>query len=77
MVVRDGVGLVDAGAGGGGVVRPYEIAARRELATGRLRMLLPDWSGVKHPVSAAFPKSQRVPAKVRAFLEFAERLLAD
>jgi LysR family transcriptional regulator for bpeEF and oprC len=77
MVVRDGVGLVDAGAGGGGVIRPYEIAARRELAAGRLRMLLPDWSGARHPVSAAFTKSRRVPAKVRAFLDFAQRLLAD
>ena len=72
MIVRDGVGLVDAGAGGGGIVRPYEIAARREVAAGRLKILLPEWSGARHPVSATFARSNRVPAKVRAFVEFAE-----
>lgn len=77
MVVRDGVGLVDAGIGGGGVLRPYECAARRHVATGSLKILMPEWSGTKHPVSAAFPNSHHVPAKVRAFLEFAQALVSD
>jgi DNA-binding transcriptional LysR family regulator len=77
MVVRDGVGLVDAGAGGGGVLRPYECAARGHIAAGRLKVLMPEWSGPKHPVSAAFPRSRHVPAKVRAFLEFAQALVSD
>jgi LysR family transcriptional regulator for bpeEF and oprC len=76
MVVRDGVGLVDAGAGGGGVLRPYELAARRHLAAGSLKILMPEWSGAKHPVSAAFPNTDHVPAKVRAFLEFAQALVS-
>ena len=75
MVVRDGVGLVDAGAGGAGVLRPYEIAARHHIAAGSLRILMPEWSGTKHPVLAVFPKSRQIPAKVRAFLEFAQTLL--
>jgi len=77
LVVRDGVGLVDAGAGGGGVLRPYECAARRHLAAGSLKILIPEWSGRKHPVSAVFPNSHRVPAKVRVFLEFAQALVSD
>jgi LysR family transcriptional regulator for bpeEF and oprC len=77
MVVRDGVGLVDAGAGGGGVLRPYECAARRHVATGSLKILMPEWSGTKHPVSAVFPRSGHVPAKVRAFLDFAQVLVSD
>jgi LysR family transcriptional regulator for bpeEF and oprC len=74
-VIRDGVGLVDAGAGGAGVLRPYEIAARHHIAAGRLRILMPEWSGPKHPVFAVFPRSRQSPAKVRAFLEFAQALI--
>jgi LysR family transcriptional regulator for bpeEF and oprC len=77
MIVRDGVGLVDAGVGGAGVLRPYEMAARHHLAAGSLKILMPEWSATRHPVSAVFPKSRHVPAKVRAFLEFAQALLAD
>jgi len=77
MVVRDGVGLVDAGVGGGGVFRPYEFAARRYVAAGTLKVLMPDWSGAKHPVCAVSSSSRHVPAKVRAFLEFAHALISD
>ncbi len=77
MVVRDGIGLVDAGAAGAGVLRPYECAARRHIATGALKILLPEWSGPRHPVSATFPARRHVPAKVRAFLEFAQALVSD
>jgi DNA-binding transcriptional LysR family regulator len=77
VVVRDGVGLVDAGAGGAGVPRPYEIATRHHVAAGSLKILMPEWSGTKHPVFAVFPKSRHVPAKVRTFLEFAQALLSD
>jgi LysR family transcriptional regulator for bpeEF and oprC len=76
MVVRDGVGLVDAGAGGAGVLRPYEVAARRHLAGGTLKALMPEWSGARHPVAAAIAGGRHVPAKVRAFLEFAQPLVA-
>jgi len=77
MVVRDGVGLVDAAAGGAGVVRPYEAAARAHVAAGRLTVLMPEWSGPKHSVSAVFAGSRHVPAKVRTFLEFARAVLGD
>jgi LysR family transcriptional regulator, regulator for bpeEF and oprC len=77
IVVRDGVGLVDAGAGGGGVLRPYRCAARDHLERGTLKALLPEWSGPRHPVSAALPSRHYVPARVRAFLEFARELRWD
>lgn len=77
MVVRDGIGLVDAGAGGGGVVRPYDFAARRHVAAGSLRLLLRDWSGPTQPVCAVFSGGRHVPARTRAFIEFAETLVAE
>jgi LysR family transcriptional regulator for bpeEF and oprC len=75
LIVRDGVGLVDAGAGGGGVIRPYEIAARAHLTSGRLKALLPEWSSPHHPIHAVFPGGRSVPAKVRIFVDFAGALL--
>jgi LysR family transcriptional regulator, regulator for bpeEF and oprC len=76
MTVRDGVGLVDAGVGGGGVLRPYEVATRQHLESGALTVLLPEWSSGRHPVYAAFANSRPVPAKVRAFVEFARSLVS-
>jgi LysR family transcriptional regulator, regulator for bpeEF and oprC len=76
MVVRDGIGLVDAGAGGAGVLRPYECSARLYVAAGALKILMPEWSSPRHAVSAAFAGSRHVPAKVRAFLEFAQALVS-
>jgi LysR family transcriptional regulator for bpeEF and oprC len=77
MVVRDGVGLVDAGAGGCGLVRPYELAARRHLREGTLKPLMTDWSSVRQPLSAVFANGRHAPAKVRAFIEFAHALLSS
>jgi LysR family transcriptional regulator for bpeEF and oprC len=76
MVVSDGIGLVDAGAGGCGVLRPYELAARRCIREGRLKVLLPDWSSPRHPVCAVFSGGNHVAAKVRVFIEFARALMS-
>jgi DNA-binding transcriptional LysR family regulator len=58
-------------------VRPYEIAARHHLAEGRLKIVLQEWSCTRDPVWAAYAKSRRLPAKVQAFVDFAQRVLAD
>jgi LysR family transcriptional regulator, regulator for bpeEF and oprC len=76
MIVRDGIGLVDVGAGGGGLLRPYELAARSWLATGGLEVVMSEWSSGRHPLYAVLPSSRHVPAKVRVFLDFAQALLS-
>ena len=77
MVSRDGIGLTDAAVGGCGIARPFELAVRHLLARGDLKALLPGWTSARLPVSAVLPRNPRgLPAKVRAFLEFSERLLA-
>jgi DNA-binding transcriptional LysR family regulator len=68
---------VDAAVAGAGVARPYEIAARAQLRAGTLKRLMPDWSGERQPIYAVFPASRHVPAKVRAFVDFAAALLAE
>ena len=53
------------------------VAARRHVAAGSLKILMLEWSGTKLPVCVAFPSSRHVPAKVRAFVEFAEALVLN
>jgi DNA-binding transcriptional LysR family regulator len=76
MVVRDGVGLVDAGAGGCGILRPYELAARRYIRQGVLKVLMSEWSSPRQPVCAVFSSSGHVSAKVRVFVDFAQTLMS-
>jgi LysR family transcriptional regulator for bpeEF and oprC len=77
LIVRDGVGGIDAAIRGCGILRPFGIAAKDAVSTGQLRLLLPEWSGGKQAVFAVFPKSRAVPAKVHAFVEFAHQILSS
>ena len=78
VVSRDGVGLVDAALSGCGLARPFEIAARHWVATGQLRELLTDWTGVQQAITAVLPPQGRTaPAKVRLYVEYVAALLAN
>jgi DNA-binding transcriptional LysR family regulator len=49
-----------------------------DLATGRLRTVLDDWSTVETTVYAVYPSRRFVVAKLRAFLDFlVEEFSAD
>ena len=75
LAVRDGAGLIDAARHGCGLARPYEIAARLALQSGQLRAVLGDWESERQPLFAVVAKSKRLPAKVRAFIEFARTVV--
>jgi len=77
LIVRDGVGGLDAAIKGCGVVRPFDIAAREAISAGQLTVVLPGWSSGKLALFAVFPKSRVVPAKVQAFVEFVHRTLSS
>jgi DNA-binding transcriptional LysR family regulator len=74
-VLSEGVGLGLTAAGGIGIVRIYDIAARPFIDEGTLQPILSDWSEPPTPVYAVIPSRRNVPAKVRAFVEFARTLL--
>ena len=76
LVVRDGIGGIDAAIKGCGVLRPFATAVREAIAVGKLELLLADWSSAKLGVFAVYPRSRVVPAKVQAFVEFAQRILS-
>jgi DNA-binding transcriptional LysR family regulator len=76
IVVRDGIGITDAVAGGGGVALPLDISVRHLLASGALTAVLPDWLGEEHAVYAITPsRLANVPAKVRAYVDSVAQLL--
>jgi LysR family transcriptional regulator for bpeEF and oprC len=76
LVVRDGNGLVEAAIEGCGVARPWKIAIDNHIAAGKLTLLLPDWSSTQEPIFIILPSSRGIPAKVRAFVDFAQELFS-
>jgi DNA-binding transcriptional LysR family regulator len=56
-------------------VQMYDIAARPFVEDGDLEIILRDWSCGSQPVYAVIPSRRKVPAKVRAFVEFARSLV--
>jgi DNA-binding transcriptional LysR family regulator len=64
------VPLVDAALGGGGIVQSATFAVAAELADGRLREVLPDWSLVPIGIYAVYPSRDYRPRKVELFIEF-------
>jgi LysR family transcriptional regulator, regulator for bpeEF and oprC len=74
LIVRDGVGMTDLAAEGAGIAQIYDTNANFYIEDGRLERLLGAWSSGHQPVYSVLPGRRNVPAKVRAFLEFAEAL---
>ena len=76
LVLHEGVGLAVSAVGGVGIVRMYDLAARPFTNDGSLEPILQHWSSGRDPVFAVIPSRRNVPAKVRAFIDFARSLLA-
>jgi DNA-binding transcriptional LysR family regulator len=77
VVARDGVGLTDHAVGEAGITQLYDLATRLHIANAELEAVLIDWSSGRQPIYAVMPSRRRVPAKVRAFLEFARSLVSE
>jgi len=74
-VLRDGIGVVDGALGGAGVAQIFDVAARDHIRDGGLEPILTDWSCGRQPVYAVIPSRRNVPAKARAFVDFAQSLV--
>jgi LysR family transcriptional regulator, regulator for bpeEF and oprC len=62
--------LVDAAAGGAGIVYVPDSVANRAISAGLLTPVLPDWCNVRFPMSVAWPQNRHLSAKVRVFVDF-------
>lgn len=76
LMVRDGVGVVEATLRGIGITRVYSLAVATPLVEGRLVTLLSDWTNTRQPVHALYPRREHPPAKVRAFLDYVASALS-
>ena len=69
--VNNSEALLAALEGGAGIGRLPTFVAGPAIADGRLRRLLPDYEFATLAVYAVFPERRHLPAKTRAFVEFA------
>jgi DNA-binding transcriptional LysR family regulator len=76
ITVNDTGSLVGACRGGAGIAQLLEIYAGRLIAGGDLVHILPDWADEVFPLHAYYRRSELMPAKVRAFLDFVRDIAA-
>jgi LysR family transcriptional regulator for bpeEF and oprC len=71
-----GHAALEAAIAGLGITQTLSLMAYGPILEGRLKPVLPDWSAPGPPILCIYAHRKHVPAKVRAFIEFATRLLA-
>lgn len=76
LVTMDAGTMLAACLAGVGIAQSLALGIAPLLASGELVELFPDWPGECYPLHALYPSARHVPAKVRALLDFCERLLA-
>jgi DNA-binding transcriptional LysR family regulator len=54
-----------------------ELFVRRELASGALETVLPDWTVAAIPIHALTPPAKTRPARVRMLIDFLRQRLGD
>lgn len=71
LVLNSAEGAVDSALAHAGLTQLYSYQAAPHVATGALEIVLPDYEIEPVPISLVFPQGQRLPQKVKSFLDFA------
>jgi len=66
----DVLGGVTLALGGVGIFQAYRFVVDDALASGRLIEVLPETRGASRPFNLIYPHSRRLPARVKAFVDF-------
>lgn len=75
LVVNNSEAIRRAALNGSGIANLPTFIAGKDISSGRLQLVLSDFSLPTHAVYAVFPERKHVPLKVRAFIDFvSERL---
>ena len=77
IAFNDGPACRAAAVAGHGIVRLPQIVLENLVARGELVRLMPDWYTAGSNFSLIFPANARRVPRVRVFIEFMQRLLAD
>jgi DNA-binding transcriptional LysR family regulator len=59
------------------VMLKSRVDVATDLATGRLKHILPDWHSAYAPIYALLPSRRHIPTKTSTFLEAISSRLAD
>jgi DNA-binding transcriptional LysR family regulator len=74
LTVNDPSALMQACVAGLGVAQMLYLIARDMISSGQLVQLLSDWPDERYPLYAYYPSRAHLPARTRAFLDFAAAL---
>jgi len=77
IVTDDPSSALAACEAGQGLFQSLELGLAPWLTSGRLVQVLKEWSEERFPLYAYYPSRRLAPQKVRAFLDFIERISAD
>ncbi|RUY20090.1 LysR family transcriptional regulator, partial [Mesorhizobium sp. M7A.F.Ca.CA.001.13.2.1] len=77
LVLDDPSAAVAAGLAGQGIFQSLAIGLDEWLESGALATILAEWSDEQFPLYAYHPSRHMPPAKVRAFLDFVQRIAAE
>ena len=70
IAVNDSNAYVSAGLAGLGIVQMMSFTLAPLLASGRLELVLADWSSDPLPMHVVYPQNRHLSAKVRVFVEW-------
>ena len=76
VIINDTGTLLGACLGGHGIAQPLEIYSRDFLKRGSLVQILPEWAHETFPLYVYHHGPRLMSAKVRAFLDFVEEIVA-
>lgn len=76
LVTTDSGAVLGAGLDGLGIIQIAEYVASHHLASGALIQVLPTWRGPVMPLHLVAPTARQRTARVQAFMEWAQALLA-
>jgi len=77
FVSNVGAALRNVALAGHGIARLPDYIVAADLADGHLIALLDDWAPALRPVHVLYPHREHVPARLRAFLDFARHWFAE
>ncbi|KJY82809.1 LysR family transcriptional regulator [Vibrio galatheae] len=75
LVVNNSEAIRRAVLGGSGIANLPTFIAGKDIAAGKLQVVLPDYALPNHAIYAVFPQRKHMPLKVRAFIDFVSEKL--
>lgn len=71
LVLNSAEGAIDSALGHAGMTQLYSYQAAPHVANGALEIVLPDYEIEPVPINVVYPHGERLPQKVKFFLDFA------